>query len=414
MKCALLSLWIAGASLWAGSQPPVLQPDEININSRYTVEAVELPREVETGISHRLRQDLNRLVGQKFNPAAMNDVARRIRDELNVRKVVPRLLRGSSPDHVKIVMDVAGKRVDLSVPQLLYHSSEGVSGTLNGTVIAGDNRFTLGLVSDGDQLVERYTGIRTRYENRHLGTDRVRFRFEFDTYHELWNHSTVSALNRDGEMASLYRTRQNFEPVVTIQVARPLTVSFGTSFQRMQTEVPGQRAQFANAAITNVQYFQQFEGGFFDQQALQADYSLRAASRALDSDYAYSRHKWEVRYSLARGRQSLSDDATGGMIIGAAPLFERFQLGTSSMLRGWNKWELDPMGGSRVLYNSVEYRYGFVEAFYDAGAIWDPGQDVVIRQSVGVGVRKNVFLIATAFPIRAGRVEPVFIVGMNY
>ena len=414
MKCALISLLISGASLWGGNQQPVLQPVEFNVNSRYTVESVELPREVECGISRGLRKDLERLIGQKFNPAAMNDVARRIRDELNVRKVVPRLLRGSSPDHVKIVMEVAGKRVDLSVPQLLYHSSEGLSGSVNGTLIAGDSRFTVGLVSDGDELVERFTGIRTRYENRHLGNDRVRLRFEFDSYHEQWNRSTVNAVGQDSQVAGLYRTRQNFEPVVTIQVAKPLTVSFGAGFQRFETEVPGERTQLANAAITNVQYFQQFEGGVFDQQALQADYSLRIATKALDSDYAYARHRWEVRYTVARGRQSLAEEAVGGFILGPAPLFERFQLGTSSMLRGWNKWELDPIGGSRVIYNSVEYRCGFFEAFYDAGAVWDLGQDIVVRHSLGIGVRKNSFLVATAFPIRGGRASPVFMVGMNY
>jgi len=414
MKCALISLLISGASLWGGTQQPILQPDEFNVNSRYTVEAVELPREFENGISRGLRQDLEGLIGQKFNPAALNEVARRIRDELNVRRVVPRLLRGSSPDHVKIVMDVAGKRVDLSVPKFLYHSSEGLSGEVQGTLLAGDNRFTLGLVSDGDELVERYSGIRARYEARHLGSDRVRLRFEFDSYHELWNRSTQNAIGQDGELAGLYRTRQNFEPVVTIQVAQPLTVSFGAGFQRFEMETPGAPTKSANAVITDVQYFRQFEGGIADQQDLQADYSLRVGTRPLDSDYAYTRHRWEVRYSIASGRQSLTDDAVGGMILGPAPLFERFELGTSTMLRGWNKWELDPLGGSRVVYNSVDYRYGLFEAFYDAGAIWDPGQDMVVRHSLGVGVRKNSFQVAMAFPLRAGRVSPVFMVGMNY
>lgn len=414
MKRALLSLLISGASLRGGNPQPVLEPTEYNVNAQYTIESVELAREFESGISRGLRQDLERLIGQKFNPAALNDVARRIRDELNVSTVVPRLLRGSSPDHVKVVMDVAGKRFDLSVPRFLYESSEGLNGAVEGTFIAGDNRFTAGLVSDGDDLVERYTGIRARYEDRRLGSDRVRFRFEFDTYHEQWNRATLNALAQDGETVGLYRTRQNFEPVVSIQVAKPLTVSFGADFERFDTEAPGLRSQLANATVTDVQYFQQFEGGAFDQQALQADYDLRVGTRALDSDYAYTRHRWQVRYTVARGRQSLSEEAVAGFILGPAPLFERFQLGTSSMLRGWNKWELDPLGGSRIVYNSVEYRNGFFEAFYDAGAIWDPGQDMIVRHSLGVGVRKNSVLVATAFPIRGGRASPVFIVGMNY
>ncbi len=414
MKRALLSLLISGASLRGGNLQPVVEPTEYNINAQYTIESVELAREFETGISRGLRQDLERLIGQKFNPAALNDVARRIRDELNVNTVVPRLVRGSSPDHVRVVMDVAGKRFDLSVPRFLYESSEGLNGAVEGTFIAGDNRFTAGLISDGDDLVERYTGLRLRYEDRRLGSDRIRFHFDFGTYHEQWNRATLSALAQDSDAASLYRTRQNFEPVVSIQVAKPLTVSFGGDFERFDTEAPGLRTQTANATVTDVQYFQEFEGGAFDQQALQADYNLRVGTRAFDSDYAYTRHRWQVRYTLARGRQSLSDEAVAGVILGSAPLFERFQLGTSSMLRGWDKWELDPLGGSRVVYNSVEYRNGFFEAFYDAGAIWDPGQDMVVRHSLGVGVRKNSVLVATAFPIRGGRASPVFIVGMNY
>jgi hypothetical protein len=414
MKRAVVSLLISGASLWGGNQLPSLQPVEFNVNSRYTVESVEVPREIESGMSRGLRQDLEKMIGQKFNPAALNEVARRIRDELNVRKVVPRLLRGSSPSQVKVVMDVAGKRVDLSVPKFLYHSTEGLSGFVEGTFVAGDNRITAGLVSDGDELIERYSGIRARYENRKLGNDRVQFRFEFDTYHEQWNRSTLGSVGQEGEGVGLYRSRQNFEPVVSILLAKPLTVSFGTGFQRLELQGPGARVQSANAAIAALRYVRHFEGGVVDRQDFEANYNLRAATRALDSDYSYGRHRWELRYVVASGRHSLSDEVVGGLITGRAPLFERFQLGTGSMLRGWNKWELDPLGGSRVVHNSLDYRYGFFEAFYDTGAIWDPGQDMVVRHSVGVGLRKSSFQVAMAFPVRGGRASPILMVGMNY
>ena len=61
MKYALISLLISGASLWGGNQQPILQPVEFNVNSRYTVESVEVPREVESRISRGLRRDLQRL-----------------------------------------------------------------------------------------------------------------------------------------------------------------------------------------------------------------------------------------------------------------------------------------------------------------------------------------------------------------
>jgi outer membrane protein assembly factor BamA len=196
-------------------------------------------------------------------------------------------------------------------------------------------------------------------------------------------------------------------------LARPLTLSFGAGFERFDTVFPASRTQSANAAITSLRYQKRTEGWGADQQEWDADYSLRAATRILGSDFAYARHRWEVRYSISRGRQTVSDEATAGLITGRAPLFERYVLGTSTMLRGWNKYDLDPLGGSRLVYNSLDYRYGVFDVFYDTGAVWDPGQEVLARHSVGVGLRKSSFMVALAFPIK-GRTSPIFMVGMNY
>ena len=117
---------------------------------------------------------------------------------------------------------------------------------------------------------------------------------------------------------------------------------------------------------------------------------------------------------LTRGKGVLIDDLTTGVVTGRAPLFERFVLGNGSTLRGWNKYELDPIGGNRMAHNSVEYRYGAFQIFYDAGAIWDSGETAVIRHSVGIGLRQSLFSLAVAFPVREGHIDPIFMVGMNY
>jgi len=369
MKSVLVGLLACGMALWAGNQQPVLEPAEFNVNSRYTVESVEVPRDVESRISRSLRQDIQQIVGNRLNAAALNDLGRRLRDELKVRSVTPKLVRGTSPDHVKVVIEVGRRKneFDLSVPKFLYHSSEGWSAAVEASTIIGNSRFAAGLVSDGDELAERYAGIRTRYEHRKLGTDRVRLALAFDSYHQQWNPATIGA----GGLSEIYRTRQNFEPVATIVLARPLTLSVGAGFQRFQTQFPLARTDVANAAITTLRYEKRTEGSGPDQQHLEAAYSLRAATRALDSDFVYARHRWQLRYSVTRGRHSVTDEFVSGLITGHAPLFERYILGTSSMLRGWNKYELDPLGGSRVVHNSLDYRYGPVEVFYDTGAIWD-------------------------------------------
>jgi len=104
----------------------------------------------------------------------------------------------------------------------------------------------------------------------------------------------------------------------------------------------------------------------------------------------------------------------GGLIGGRAPLCDRYILGNSVLLRGWNKYDLDPAGGNRMIYNSVEYRYGPFQTFYDTCAIWDQGQTAIARHSLGVGIRESVFSLAVAFPVRGGHVEPVFMMGLLY
>ena len=60
MKYALISLLIPGTILWSGNQQPLLDPVEFNVNSRYTVESVEISRDIETRLSRNLRQDLHK------------------------------------------------------------------------------------------------------------------------------------------------------------------------------------------------------------------------------------------------------------------------------------------------------------------------------------------------------------------
>ena len=115
---------------------------------------------------------------------------------------------------------------------------------------------------------------------------------------------------------------------------------------------------------------------------------------------------------------------TGGAITGDAPLFDRFILGNSSTLQGWNRYEIDPLGGTRIVHNQVTYGYrvgeGTVEAFYDTGAIWQPGAQIqadkarTVRHALGAGYKQGAFVVAMAFPVRDGRMEPVFMAGMNY
>jgi len=373
-------------------------------------------KDSDRNISVSLGREIANLVGERLNPTVIDDLARRLRQEFHARTVEHRVLRGKSPDYVQVVFEIKFQptRFDLSVPKAFYSSSQTWTGEVDATVTAHQNGFTVGLVSDGDELAERYTGVVARYENPRLGTDRARFRFEFESYHEQWDGNTLDRFAAGPDAVSApYRTRQNIAPEVTFVLARPLTLSVGTSFERFQEQYPEAHTEAANAATATLRYHRRLEG-VENVQDLDAAYSLRAATRLLASDFAYGRHRWELRYMLTRGKNVLIDDVSAGLITGRAPLFERFVLGNGSTLRGWNKYDLDPIGGNRMVHNTVDYRYGIFEIFYDSGAIWDRGDPAVLRHSVGVGLRQGVFSLALAFPVKDGHAEPILMVGMNY
>jgi outer membrane protein assembly factor BamA len=67
-----------------------------------------------------------------------------------------------------------------------------------------------------------------------------------------------------------------------------------------------------------------------------------------------------------------------------------------------------------MVHNSVEYRYGAFQVFYDTGSVWDQNEVAVVRHSVGVGLRQGNFSLAVAFPLKDGRADPIFMVGMNH
>lgn len=419
MKFVWLGCFLFSSLLVAGTQD-----SEANANTRYMVESVIVSGDGwstnlasdhgDQRISPGLRRQIGSLIGNKLSPAALDDLAGKLCKEFHARTVTHHVLRGAVPEYVKVVFEITVRptRFDVSVPKFLYNANQGWSGAVEGTATVQHNGFTFGLVSDGDELAERYTGMVARYENTQLGTDRVGFRFEFASYHELWNDATRNDASLEGT-SGLYRARQNFEPVVTLVLAKPLTLSVGAGFQRFQDELPAAPTETANALITTLQYQRRWDDSAY-QQDLDAAYNLRDATRMLGSDFVYGRHHWGLRYALTHGKQVVTDDMTAGIITGTAPLYERYFLGTSTTLRGWNKYEIDPVGGNRMVHNSVEYRYGVFQIFYDSGAVWESGQPAVVRHSIGTGLRQGPLFVDVAFPVREGHVDPIFMVGMNY
>ncbi len=396
----------------------------VNVNSRYVIEQVEISGYPAAKISDILRDQLAKLPGTAYDTELLNQISRSLRKDLHAKAVTQHLARGTTQERVKVIFEVERRSVvlDLSVPKFLYHSKQGWSAQmLASTTVARNHNIVFGLVSDGDELTERYSGIQAAYENTHVGSDRVRFRFAYEDYHEQWNRTTNAALSDPSLLSpalrtvspETYRARQNFQPTLSFAITPNLIVTGGVSMERLHETLPLERVEGANALVAAVAYRHRTrdEDG---SRTFETSYNLRYANRALGSDYLYTRHYWTGGYNFIHGRQSISDQVTAGYIAGRAPLFERFVVGTSSLLRGWNRYDIDPLGGNRLLHNSVEYRYRFANLFYDTGSLWSSGKVPSLKHSVGFGFRQSIFSLALAFPLREGRVEPILMVGMNY
>jgi outer membrane protein assembly factor BamA len=396
---------------------------ELNVNSRYMVESVHVSGQRSVTISDPLRTELDQVVGHNLDRSALDQLADRIKKELHVNEVAIKVTRGLEPNHVVVDFEVTKSHqqdFDLKVAKFLYNSAEGWSGDGSAATTFKGNTFTVGILSDGDSLIERVAGIRAKFERKRLGTERLSLKFEFDSYHDQWNRATLL----EASPADIYQSRQVFTPEATVVIIQPLEWSFGVSFARLRVPDPVQtegggaaaaKTESSNAVVNTLRYHQRWGSARDEQQQeVTGVYTVSSATGVLGTDRDFTRHMAQAHYKYRHARQHVDVGFLAGRLNGNAPLYERFVLGDSTTLRGWSKFDLDPLGGSRVMHGSVDYQYRFLQAFYDAGAIWDRPQDRDQKQSAGVGFKKEYFQLAVAFPLRSGRVDPIFYAGMNF
>jgi len=304
MTWFLVGAVLAGACALASDQITPVS----NVNSRYVVESIQLSGRDEFSLSRALHEEIQNLVGGNFDQTILDGLTGRIKRELHAKSVSYRISRGDQPQQVKVNFEITRRSVelDVNVPKFLYSSTLGWTGVVEGVASSGPNTVTLRLLSDDDELVERETGMLARYENSRIGSDRLRLGFQFESYHEGWNPGTQSAEaarldgapEEPGDPLASYRTRQNFQPMLTIVLARPLTLAVGTSFERFQDQFPAARTESADAVVNTLRYHRLLEDSDGQKELLDAGYSLRAATTLLGSDFAYARHRWDVAYTL--------------------------------------------------------------------------------------------------------------------
>jgi hypothetical protein len=411
---------------------------EENVNSRYIVERVEVQGYDESKLSQGIRDDLRMLVGGKLDSDKADQILRRIEDELRPKHYVQkRVVKGSDRQHIVVVYDVRGVRwiPFLARPRqhIVYHSKQNFSAAVSANLFDTRNaRLYVGLVSDQDQLLERFAGFGVGFEATKIGTDRLGLALRYSRYHNRWQPATVLA-----DANAVYRERSDFEPTLTFAFDPRVRIMAGVSLSELQMQYPAIHDVNSNAAIASLHLQNFSRTADRDRHFVQADYEFRAGNRRLDSEFVYTRHLVRADYIYGHEKTNLQVSFSAGTLAGNAPLLDRFTLGDSSTLRGWNKFDIAPLGGNRMIHGSLQYGFGRgvgrgriqvnqgrqrdvefgMHVFYDVGAVGDRGSAIQTRHSVGFGFGPKIFsdfFFELGFPIRSSRVVPVFMMGFRF
>jgi hypothetical protein len=393
---------------------------EANINARYTIEGVGIEGIPESRVSQQLRNDLQALVGTRLDNDEAVRLERQLASDLPGYDVRRRIARGSRRGRIRLVFDVSRGEATRWIrfaptrSKLLYHSDQGWSGFLDLPIGGRDHRVALVFPLDNaDDLIEEYSGYGVRVESRRVASERLGVSVELAKSRQTWQPSTLSALASDLEIPEAYRTRSTVAPSITFAFTPRVRATAGVSVSELESLSRSPESRMASALVGAIGYDQRWEASGASHD-VEASFAWRSAATALESDLEYTRYLLNGRYRYDGGNSSLSASASVGYISGRAPLFERFSLGDSSTLRGWNKYDVAPAGGERMFHASIEYRNRGLALFLETGSVWDRGEDARVRVATGFGFHLDNVFLTLGLPVNTSDLRPVFTMGVRF
>ena len=395
---------------------------EADINSRYVVEEVDLRGVPERDLNQALRDDLHGLEGRPLDSEEADRLETRLREALPDYEIRRRSVRGSQPGRIRLIYDAQRAewtrwlRFEPIEMNTIFHSDQGWGANLPLSISGGDVHVNpIFAIDNGDDLIEEYSGFALRVETRKLVTERLGAFIEWSTFDQTWRDPTLAALALDPGIPAPYRNRMTFTPLLKFAITQQVSVGGGVSITELDPLVESDNnSQMANAAIASVSFSERSRRGAGPRQDFEAAFTLRAGVAALQSDLVYERYIGEAQYLYRWPHHEVRVSGMAGGISGAAPLFERFTLGDSRTLRGWDKYDIAPAGGNRMFHASLEYQYRGFGMFVDAGSVWDKGADRRMRVSTGVTFNPGPVFFTVGFPINTDEFRAVFTMGFRF
>lgn len=404
---------------------------QANINTKYVVDEVLVRGVPDAAVPAEIWSELRAMKGKPFDSDEAERLGARLRAAFPEYDLQRRTVRGDEQGQINVVYTLTRSEwarwlhfepLPLSA---LYHSDQGWGAFLPLSISGKDVRFEPILAWDhGDDLVEEYSGFGIRVETRKLGTERLGLSFEWSTYGQDWRESTLAALALNPQIPGLYGNRSTVSPVLRFAITPRISIAGGVSIVELDplsedplTEEPIPEvgpSRMANAFIGSVTFNQRWRQDAGARQHVAATFSMRFGSDSLESDLVYERYLGSAGYLYRWGRHGVFVSGMAGGISGDAPLFERFTLGDSRTLRGWDKWDIAPAGGDRVFHTSVEYRYSGLALFLDTGSVWDTGTERRFRVSTGVGFHPGPVFFTLGFPVNTDDLRAVFTMGIRF
>ena len=398
---------------------------EANINNRYVVEEVELRGVPERDLDQALRNDLYALAGRQLDSDEAERLETRLRDALRQYVVRRQTVRGSAPGRVRLIFSASradwARFLHFEPAELntIYHSDQGWGMNLPVTIGGRDVRVTPIIAIDiGDELVEEYDGFALRFESRKLGTERLGLFFEWATADQEWRDVTLAAITFDPTLPLPYRNRMTVAPVLKFAITPQLSVGGGVRITELDPflELPFELrdGQMANAALGSVTFSLRGRPEAVSRHNLESTFTVHAGTRGLESDYVYERYLGHAVYGFRQARHQIRVSGMAGAITGQAPLFERFTLGDSRTLRGWDKYDLAPAGSNRMFHTSLEYEFAGLGWFLDAGSFWNDGTQRRVRFSTGLNFTPGPAFFTIGFPLNTDEFRAVFTMGIRF